>query len=155
MWQTHQHVRKVWSAGDYLSLITSNLHPRPTTTYAEMHSSGCYFGITSICSVLNRAAVKSRLNTAPSYRAILARVSVAVRVQIWCRARETSVAGAYWLRGFRSFFKAFILFLSTLLGSYSTYGTVIHVLAVHTWNSGYWLCRPLKDVNSNMKTFRS
>lgn len=55
-----------------------------------MHSSDCYSGITSICSILNRATVKSRLNTAPSYRAILARVCVAERVQIWCRPRETS-----------------------------------------------------------------
>lgn len=83
----HQRREKfVWRRGKYLSLPTSNPRPRPTTTYAEMHSSHCYSGITSVCSVLSRASVKSRLNTAPSYRAILAGVSVAERVQIWCRA---------------------------------------------------------------------
>ncbi len=71
-------------------LTTLNLHPRPTTAYAAMHSDDCYFGIMSICTVLNWGAVKSRLNTALSYHAILASVSIAKWVQIWCRAMEMS-----------------------------------------------------------------
>lgn len=93
----HQHVaEEVGGVGEgggggyYLSLTTSSLYPRTTTTYAEMHSSDCYSGITSICSVLNWAAVKSRPNIDSSYQAILARVSIAEQVQIWCRMRETS-----------------------------------------------------------------
>lgn len=86
-----QHAAGKFGGGEgYLSLTTSGLHPRTTTTYAEIHSSDCYSGITSICSVLNWVAVKSRPNTAPSYQAILARVSIAKQVQIWCRTRETS-----------------------------------------------------------------
>lgn len=68
--------------------MTLNLHPRPTTTYASLHSDDCYFGITSICTVLNWGAVKSRLNTALSYHASLASVRKAAWVQIWSREME-------------------------------------------------------------------
>lgn len=106
--------------GVYLSvcLTTLNLHPRPTTAYAALHSDDCYFGIMSICTVLNWGAVKSRLNTALSCHAILAGVSVAERVQIWSRAMEmsdTRCSLTSWLVSFFFFFNVLILFLPTLL----------------------------------------
>ena len=84
--------RKARRGGGSLSvcLTTLNLHPRPTIANAALHSDDCYFGIMSICTVLNWGPVKSRLNTALSYRAILACVSIAEWVQIWSMAMSDS-----------------------------------------------------------------
>lgn len=88
--RTKQHVTGKWGRGGGLSvcLLTLNLHPSLTTTYAALHSDDCYFGIMSICTALNWGAVKSHLNTALSYHAILASVSIVEWVQIRCTAMD-------------------------------------------------------------------
>lgn len=74
-----------------------------------------FFGIMSICTVLNWSAVKSRLNTVLSYHAILANVSIAECVQIWSRVMEMSDSQCSLSSWLVSFLRVLILFLPTLL----------------------------------------
>lgn len=90
MWQTATTCNRKVGGSLSVCLMTLNLKPRPTTTYAALHSNDCYFGIMSICTVLNWEAAKSRLNTVLSYHAILANVSIAEWAQIWSRVMEMS-----------------------------------------------------------------
>lgn len=114
MWPTTPTCNRKIRRSLSVCLVTLNLHPRPTTTYAALHSDNCYFGIMSICTVLNWSAVKSRLNTVLSYHAILANVSLAECVQIWSRVMEMS-DGQYSLFSRLVSLRFSILFLPTLL----------------------------------------
>lgn len=114
MWQTTPICNRKIGRSLSVCLVTLNLHPRPTTTYVALHSDDCYFGIMSICTVLNWSAVKSRLNTVLSYHAILANVSLAECVQIWSRVMEMS-GGQCSLFSRLVSLRFSILFLPTLL----------------------------------------
>lgn len=135
-----------------------------------MHSSDCYSGITSICSVLNWAAVKSRPNTASSYRAILARVSIAEQVQIWCRMRETSGSWCFLASWLGSSFLGLYPFSSKSVTQWwmkvpglakpvwgyrpftSDWGRFMESNYFQTWKSGCWLERSLKGIKPFVKS---
>lgn len=104
-------------------LMTLNLHPRPITAYAVLHSDDCYFGI--------RGVVKSRLNTSLSYHTIPASVSIVEWVQIRSRVIEildNPCSSTLWLVYFLFYF--LIYFLPTHLLS------VLILLSMQTFFSG-------------------